>query len=167
MRGFLKFAFIAVLIYLLVHFSRAWYLTPDTAIGENSPAWSEVVEGESLESAQFEGRHHLVHFWGSWCGPCRKSNRALGKSYAELKKLDPEFEIISVGIERDSGSWRRVIAKDGMDWPYHITHTREFNEPLAKVFGVREIPNYFLIGRGGKVLAVNPTVSELKKLIKS
>jgi thiol-disulfide isomerase/thioredoxin len=140
----------------LFYYSRL----PKYTAGAIAPDFSVVVPGDSvLQRSELTGRYVLLHFWGSWCGPCRAENPVLRDLYARLHPLG--FDIISIGIERNPNAWRAAIARDGLYWPWHTSAAKQFDEPMARLFNVRSIPTTFLIGPDGKVEGVNLSVEAI------
>jgi len=45
------------------------------------------LDGKSVDLAQRRGRWTLVHFWATWCGPCRREMPTLAQL---MKTLPPE-----------------------------------------------------------------------------
>ncbi len=120
-----------------------------------------------------KGKYVLLEFWGSWCGPCRAQNRHLVDlndkfKNAQFEKADG-FEIVSIGVETNEKRWDRAIAKDGLNWPYHIldkaTSLRFFDSPIAHLYGVKELPTSYLINEDGAIMGVNLPFEEVDKLL--
>ena len=132
------------------------------------PAFDATLDsGEMLQLKDLAGSYVLLHFWGSWCGPCRKENQELVQLYKGMQELGTDiFEIVSIGIETNRESWLAAIEKDGLTWPYHVGAFQRFRSPLAKQFGVREIPTTYLIGPDGKIILVNGKPDEIADEVK-
>jgi thioredoxin-related protein len=64
--------------------------------------------------------------------------------------------------------WVKAIEKDKLEWDYHVSNLKKWEEPAARQYGVTGIPKTFLIDKEGKIAAVNPRYDleeQLKKLL--
>lgn len=164
---------IALLLLLLFYFGgRYLYFLPKYDAGEQAPTFSgQLIDGRDFSLAQLRGQYVLLHFWGSWCGPCRRENPELRELYREFAFTEsgPELAIVSVAIERDSLRWQEAQLRDGLDWPYHLMdHTeslRFFGGPIAALYGVRAVPTHYLIGPEGELLLSDPGVAEVRAFL--
>lgn len=155
---------------------KKWYMTPRFAEGEDLPAFTDVTaDGAELDLKDLRGNLVLLDFWGSWCGPCRAKNPDLvriydryhGREFAEFK----DFEIVSVGIDRNEIAWQKAIQRDKLHWKNHILDTtgslKFFDGPVAKEFGVKEVPSNYLLNAEGRIIGVNLRMQELADILEN
>ena len=159
-----------LLTLAVVYGVRYWYLKPKYTAGESVAEVEHIlIDGEPFLLSSLSGNYVLLHFWGSWCGPCRHENPQLVKLYHDFKDSrfkDAEgFRIVSMGVENSETSWKKAIEKDQLVWRHHIGQFDRFDSSMAKIFGVREIPTLYLLGPGQKVLLVNPTPAEISSFL--
>jgi hypothetical protein len=66
-------------------------------------------------------------------------------------------------------AWIKAIHKDNLTWQ-HVSSLKYWNDPVAKLYSVRSIPQNFLIDPRGKIIAANlrgeELFQELEKLLK-
>lgn len=106
----------------------------------------------SLKEVISKNKYTLVDFWASWCGPCRKENPHVVKTFNGFK--DKGFTVLSVSLDEDAAKWKEAIEKDGMPW-YHVSSLKGWKEPAAKLYNVRAIPQNVLVDSQGKIVATN------------
>lgn len=159
----LLYVLVGVALFLMI---RYFYFKPSYVYGEQLPDFQiELIDGQDLTKGDLEGHTVLIDFWGSWCGPCRKESPELVKLYDDFKNkkiAGGKFEILGIGIETKDYRWKQAIEKDGLNWPWHYSSFMRFDDPLAKEFGIRQIPTKFLVNEKGMIVAVNPGFDEIR-----
>mgnify|MGYP001163507588 CR=1 FL=1 len=161
-----KLEFIAIpLIFLISYLAVQMYKAPALAVSTIAPDFTAYFsEKDSFRLSDTDGKIRILHFWGSWCGPCRSHNPELVDVYRKYGSSN-ELTIISIGIETKEKSWLRAREQDKLNWPIHVSSFERFNDPIARLYGVREIPTIYVIGPDRKIIMVNPNHVELGNLL--
>jgi len=118
----------------------------------------------SLKEVIASNKYTLVDFWASWCGPCRKENPNVVKTFNAFKEKG--FTVLSVSLDEDGEKWKAAIAKDGMPW-YHVSSLKGWKEPAATLYNIRAIPQNVLVDANGKIVATNLRAETLYDKVQS
>ena len=124
-------------------------------IGKKAPGFTQNdPDGNPVSLSDFQGKYVLLDFWASWCGPCRQENPNLVKAYAAYK--DKGFEILGVSLDNKDGkeAWVNAIEKDGLTWT-QVSDLNSWNNEVARSYGVRAVPQSYLIDPQGVIVAQN------------
>jgi thiol-disulfide isomerase/thioredoxin len=121
-----------------------------------------TVKGDTLTLSSLKGKVILLDFWASWCGPCRSSNRQLVKLYSRYK--DKGFEILGVSLDENKKDWIKAISKDKIKW-LQINDAGGWDAKTAIDWNISQIPTSFLVGRDGKIIAMDLEKAELEKAL--
>jgi thiol-disulfide isomerase/thioredoxin len=168
--NFTKFLIGIALGIIIYKVGSYLYFKPNYITGEKAPEFStQLIDGSTFKLAEQKGSFVLLDFWGSWCGPCRKENPELVKFYNNYKGADlgngEGLKLLSIAIEKDENRWKQAIQADGLDWKYHTSDLKYFDNEIAKLYGVREIPTKFLLNPDGEIIAVNQSFDQMRNLL--
>jgi peroxiredoxin len=122
-------------------------LPPPTRITRSAPAPDfslEDVAGHRWQLRGLAGRPLLLHFFGTWCGPCQHEMPDLDALHHER----PDLVILALGIgEQGPDALRRYARDHGLTFPLAIAPGT-----VADAYGdIREVPVTFLIDGQGRL----------------
>jgi len=106
--------------------------------------------GPNLALSSLRGKYVLIDFWASWCGPCRRENPNVVKTYAAYK--DKGFEIFGVSLDQNREAWLKAIEADKLVWK-HVSDLQYWNSAGAQAYQVNSIPQTFLVDPDGRIIA--------------
>lgn len=124
-------------------------------VGKQAPEFAQPdVNGKIVKLSDFRGRYVLVDFWASWCHPCRDENPNLVKAYAVYKEKGLEVLGVSLDDKQTRNAWIKAIEKDGLPW-IHVSDLKGWQNEVAVLYGIRAVPQNYLIDPQGKIIAQN------------
>ena len=121
------------------------------------------IDNEIIKVSDIKGKFTLLEFWASWCGPCRRFNPELVKEYKLYKEKG--FVIIGVSLDSNKEKWITAVEKDNLIWE-NVCDLKGSNNEAAMIYGVRDIPDNFLIDENGIIIARYIRGNNLKKKLK-
>jgi peroxiredoxin len=129
--------------------------TKFTAIGSMAMDFTQPdTAGHPVSLSSFRGKYVLIDFWASWCGPCRQENPNVVANFRKFNEKN--FTVLGVSLDRpgQKDRWLQAIYKDELTWT-HVSDLQFWNNEVAKQYRVQGIPQNFLIGPDGKIVAKN------------
>lgn len=138
------------LVFDATDWAEAWrpYLSADEAahrpVGLMRGARFPTIEfkdakGNRLTLAKFRGKAVVLHFWGSWCGPCRHE---LPDMAAFVKTLDAKkIAVIPLQVREDIAASRAWLKKQMIDLTLYDSGMRSADDGDLRVVGGGRVPD--------------------------
>jgi thiol-disulfide isomerase/thioredoxin len=132
-------------------------------VGAKFPAFNETdVAGQPFSIASHKGKVLLVHFWATWCGPCRAE---LPNVIAAYQKHHAQgFDIIGVSLDQDKTQLLSFIKDQNMTWPQFFDG-QGWGNKLAVKYGIQGIPATFLLDGDGKIISKDLRGDDLEQAV--
>ena len=122
-------------------------------VGELAPDFTAPsVDGGNITLSENLGKVTLIDFWAAWCRPCRIENPNLVRLYKKYNSSG--LQIIGVSLDRTKEQWEKAISDDNLPW-IHVSNLNFWNDPIARQYSIRAIPQSFLLDENGYVIAKN------------
>lgn len=133
------------------HLKKAVIDAKFNAVGSMALDFSQAdVNGKQVSLSQYKGKYVLVDFWASWCGPCRRENHNLVKTFNKFKNKN--FTVLGVSLDEDRDKWLAAIKKDELNWT-HVSDLKGWQNEVAQKYRITAIPRNFLLNPEGKIIA--------------
>src|SRR5699024_3517581 len=112
-----------------------------------APSWTlKDLEGETVESSQFDGKVVVLTFLATWCPPCRMEI----PGFIELQEEYEEEGLVIIGVSLDEAGVATVSEFSesmGINYPIVMGDMR-----ITGAFGgVRVLPTTYIIDRDGLI----------------
>lgn len=141
-------------------------LIAEVSVGAVGKPAIEIVQpdqqGKIFKLSSLRGKYVLIDFWASWCGGCRAQTPAFRKVYAAYKRKD--FEIVAVSLDHVRKSWLDAIADDKANW-IQVSDLKGNENAAKKDYGIRGVPQNFLLDPDGMIIARNVDPEKLKETL--
>jgi thiol-disulfide isomerase/thioredoxin len=129
---------------------------PVPAVGDTPALDFGRAAGTAGTLADVRGRYTVVHFWASWCGPCKQQLPGLRRLH---ERFGPRgLATLGLSLDDDAAAWQAALKQLDLPWPHgRLT--------AADHAGVSSVPAYWLLDPAGKIVAKVYDPDELAPLL--
>ena len=148
----MKTAFIHRLpVYLLVltAFTANAEILPPGVMRTNGTAAPALqldnLDGEAYDLQASQGHWRFVHFWASWCGPCRKEMPGIERMVSALGESPLEIVLVNTAETEDEVfTFLGIVAPD-------LVPLMDADGLVTEVWQPRGLPATFLVDPAGRI----------------
>lgn len=103
------------------------------------------IDGENFELKNTKGHWVFLHFWASWCGPCRQEMPTIQKLADAMP--DDKLQIVMINTAEDEDTIFEFLGAIDVE----INTLMDVDGLVTEVWKPRGLPTTFLIDPEGKV----------------
>jgi peroxiredoxin len=137
------------------------------SVGRTLELSGTTVDGRPLKLSSYRGKIVLLHYWATWCEPCKQDIFQLKRLYTEFGSRG--FAPVGINLDSKPAELQAYLREERLAWP-QMYEEGGLESRLAIELGILTLPTMMLIDRQGKVINRNIHIgeleSELKKLAK-
>ena len=103
------------------------------------------MDGEAFDLANSKGHWVFVHFWASWCGPCRREMPTIQNMSSIMENTSLEIALVNTAETDDTAfSFIGIAAPD-------LIPLMDYDGLVTQKWQPRGIPSTFLVDPKGKL----------------
>lgn len=129
-----------------------------TSVGKPINFEGQTVDGGRLSLRNYSGKVVLIHYWATWCEPCKAEFETLKNLQAKYGRNG--FDLIGVSIDNQLPEVKQFLAANRLPWA-QMHEQGGMESRLANELGVVTLPTMILVGKDGRVVRRNITAGEL------
>lgn len=112
-----------------------------------------------VDSAQLRGKIILVHYWATWCEPCKAEMARLAK--IREKHRGAGLELLGVCLDSNKKAAEAYVAQKQLAWP-QIYEEGSMESGPAVQYGIISLPYCMLVDAEGRVINKNLSLSSIE-----
>jgi thiol-disulfide isomerase/thioredoxin len=128
------------------------------SVGKPIDLRGKATDGTQVDLNAYRGRMVLIHYWATWCEPCKQDLEVLKRLQA--KYATQGFSLIGISLDNDAESLANYLKTNRLPWP-QLYEPGGLDGRFANELGILTLPTMLLIDKQGKVLSRNMHAAEL------
>jgi len=133
------------------------------SVGKPMQLTAKAVDGREVNLAKLNGRVILVHYWATWCEPCKQDLQLIKDLQAKYGSRG--FSPIGVNLDNAAADVSGYLKSKPLSWP-QVYEPGGLDSRLANEMGILTLPTMILIDSKGRVVNRNIHASELDSEIR-
>ena len=123
-----------------------------THLGDIAPDLEgPTLDDTTIRLSDYRGKHVLIDFWGTWCGPCIAEIPHLRKAYAAYPR--ELFDILAVAND-DPVVLRAYVEQEGLPWTQILQQESDSTRrDILEAYRITGYPTTFLVDPNGVIVA--------------
>ena len=119
-----------------------------------------ALDGSKVSLESLRGTPVLVHYWATWCEPCKVDMAQIRELVA---KYGPKkFAVVGIALDSEKKELEKFLKAKPLGWP-QLHEAGGLDGRLAEELGVLTLPTMILLDAEGRVVDRNVVITELEK----
>jgi len=139
------------------------------SVGKSLQIQGTTLAGKRMNLTAYKGRVVAIHYWATWCEPCKEDMKVLRQLTTKYGKQG----FLPLGVNLDLPEQKKEAAnfvkKSRLPWP-HLHESGGLDGRLANEMGIMTLPTMILVDKKGRVVNrgvhIGQLEDELKKYLK-
>ena len=134
-------------------------------VGDYAPNITFTSNGKTFDIEKYRGEYFLLNFWSSYDANSRIYCKMYDSFIRSKKEIgDNSLNYMSVNLDENEILFNEIIRRDNLDNESQIFAGNRNFVQIDKFYDLKTGYNSYLISKYGKIVAINPSVSDLKNL---
>ena len=129
------------------------------SVGQEIELSGQTIDGQPFRLSSLQGRPVVLHYWATWCEPCKQDMKLLRRLKAQYQRAG--LELVGINVDADKAAALNFLKQNPLPWTQLFEAGGLESSPLANAFGVQTLPTMMLIDSSGKVVRHNVRAAEL------
>lgn len=129
------------------------------SVGQVIPLKARTLDGRTVDLTQLRGNLVVIHYWATWCEPCKQDMAKLRDLQAKYAKQ--RLRIIGVNLDNDPKVANEFLKNARLPWD-QAYEPGGLEGRLAVELGIFTLPTMLLVDADGKVVNRNLHAAELE-----
>jgi peroxiredoxin len=106
----------------------------------------EDLNGKQVSLSDHRGKFVFLHFWATWCPPCKDELPAIQKLYEVSDQS--KFAIMTINVKEGRGAVQPFLEERRLNFPVQL----DARSAVSRQYRIRAIPTTILIDQEGLVV---------------
>jgi peroxiredoxin len=136
--------FTNIVVALFMAFSCTYAIATDLVVGKIAPNFEiKTVSGTPVTLSTEKGRILIIHFWATWCAPCRVEMPEIEKFYQKYHAQGVDVIAISLDDKSDMETVKTVMQS------FTFPTAMEYDADIHRFGRIWRVPVTFVIDQNG------------------
>jgi len=123
----------------------------------------DIKTSETMSFVLSEEKPTLIHFWGSWCSPCKAAFPDLIELYSTFGK-SVDFVGLASEMKFEQDKMNDIIKKYSLAWTQFCDDkSMKGKEGVASKYGINVYPTYLLLSSEEQVILQTNRIEAIKQ----
>jgi thiol-disulfide isomerase/thioredoxin len=118
-------------------------------VGKNITVKGKLVDGRPFDLASLRGKPVVVHYWATWCEPCKEDMQVLRRIQDKYQRGG--LTIVGINLDTDGDALKAYFASQPPAW-IHLQESDGLDGRLATEMGILTLPTMLLLDKNGRVV---------------